>query len=207
MLGLIGKKVGMTSIFDDKGRQQNCTVIELGPCTVVQVKKNETDGYNAIQLGFGSKKEKNTTKALAGHFKKAGADVKQILKEFRVDELPEVGAVLNVDLFKEGELVDVVGNSKGRGFQGVVKRHGFNGVGSRTHGQHDRERAPGSVGSSSYPSRVLKGLRMAGQHGDTRVTTKNIQVVKVMPESNLILVRGSVPGATNSFVQVLKTSK
>lgn len=207
MLGLIGKKVGMTSIFDEKGRQQNCTVIELGPCTVVQVKKTESDGYNAIQLGFGSRKEKNTTKALIGHFKKAGSDIKSILQEFRVDELPEVGSVLNVDLFKEGEIVDVVGKSKGRGFQGVVRRHGFSGVGGRTHGQHDRERAPGSVGSSSYPSRVLKGLRMAGQHGNTQFTSKNLQVIKVMPESNLILVRGAVPGAPNSFVQVLKTSK
>lgn len=207
MLGLIGKKVGMTSIFDDKGRQQNCTVLEVGPCTVVQVKTTEKDGYSAMQLGFGKRKEKNMTKPVLGHFKKAGVPSNAVLGEFRVEDPSPVGTILNVDIFQAGEIVDIIGTSKGRGFQGVVKRHGFGGVGSRSHGQHDRERAPGSVGSSSYPSRVFKGLKMAGQTGDARVTSKNLQVIKVMPESNLILVRGAVPGANNGIVQIIKQSK
>lgn len=207
MIGLIGKKVGMTSIFDESGKQQNCTVIELGPCPVLQVKTVETDGYTAVKLAFGEKKEKNTSKPVLGQFKKVNSTPKHIIAEFRVNsDLPETGSVLTVDLFKQGEKVDIIGNSKGRGFQGVVKRHGFGGIGSRTHGQHDRERAPGSVGSSSYPSRVFKGLRMAGRMGNTQVTMKNISVVKVLPESNLILVRGSVPGATNSYVKIVKIS-
>lgn len=207
MIGLIGKKVGMTSIFDESGKQQNCTVIELGPCPVLQVKTVENDGYTAVKLAFGDKKEKNTSKPVMGQFKKVNTTPKHIIAEFRVNsDLPEAGSVLTVDLFKQGEKVDIIGNSKGRGFQGVVKRHGFGGIGSRTHGQHDRERAPGSVGSSSYPSRVFKGLRMAGRMGNTQVTMKNISVVKVLPESNLILVRGSVPGATNSYVKIVKIS-
>lgn len=208
MIGLIGKKVGMTSIFDESGKQQNCTVIELGPCPVLQVKTVENDGYTAVKLAFGDKKEKNTSKPVMGQFKKVNTTPKHVIAEFRVtSDLPEAGSVLTVDLFKQGEKVDIIGNSKGRGFQGVVKRHGFGGIGSRTHGQHDRERAPGSVGSSSYPSRVFKGLRMAGRMGNTQVTMKNISVVKVLPESNLILVRGSVPGATNSYVKIVKISK
>lgn len=207
MLGLIGKKVGMTSIFDEQGRQQNCTVIELGPCVVTQVKTVDKEGYSAIQLGFGERKAKNVSKAELGHLKKANTGAKEYIQEFRIEENShEVGTVLTVDLFKQGEIVDIVGLSKGRGFQGVVKRHGFSGIGSRTHGQHDRERAPGSVGSSSYPSRVFKGLRMAGQMGNSQVTNKNISVVKILPESNLILVKGSVPGAKNSIVQVYKTN-
>ncbi len=208
MLGLIGKKVGMTSVFDDNGRQQNCTVIELGPCPVMDIKTVEKHGYSAVQLAFGEKKEKNVTKPVLGQFKKANTTAKQVILEFRAtEELPEVGTVLTVDLFKQGEIVDVVGIAKGRGFQGVVKRHGFAGIGSRTHGQHDRERAPGSIGSSSYPSRVFKGLRMAGRMGNNQVTMKNISVVKVLPESNLILVRGSVPGSPNTFVRIVKTAK
>lgn len=198
----------MTSIFDENGKQQNCTVIELGPCPVLQVKTKENDGYSAVKIAFGDKKEKNVSKPILGQFKKANSAPKQTIAEFKVDaEVPEVGTVLTVDLFKQGETVDIIGHSKGRGFQGVVKRHGFGGIGGRTHGQHDRERAPGSVGSSSYPSRVFKGLRMAGRMGNTQKTMKNIAVVKVMSESNLILVRGSVPGATNSFVKIVKISK
>lgn len=207
MLGLIGKKVGMTSIFDEQGRQQNCTVIELGPCVVTQVKTVEKEGYSAIQLGFGERKAKNVSKAELGHLKKSNTGAKEYIQEFRIeDNSHEVGSILTVELFKQGEIVDIVGLAKGRGFQGVVKRHGFSGIGSRTHGQHDRERAPGSVGSSSYPSRVFKGLRMAGQMGNSQVTNKNISVVKILPESNLILVKGSVPGAKNSIVQVYKTN-
>lgn len=207
MKGLIGKKIGMTSFFDAQGNQVNCTVIEAGPCQVTQVKTTDTkDGYNAVQLAFDDKKEKNTTNALKGHFAKSGTAPKRKVKEFRNFEIPvEVGAVLTPsDVFAEGEKVRVVGTSKGKGFQGVVRRHGFSGVGMRTHGQHDRHRAPGSIGASSFPSRVFKGMRMAGQMGNTQVTIKNLKVVKILAEKNLLLVKGAVPGSKGSYVLITK---
>src|SRR5436190_886989 len=195
MSGLIGKKIGMTSIFAADGKFIPCTVIEAGPCIVTQVKTTETDGYNAVQLSFGEKKEKNTTSALKGHFSKAKTTPKRKVVEFRhFPSLPEFGTELKADLFAEGDFVDVVGTSKGKGFQGVVKRHGFSGVGWQTHGQHDRQRAPGSRGASSFPSRVLKGMRTAGHMGSERVKVQNLQVVKVDAEKNLLIVRGAIPG-------------
>ncbi|WP_166920449.1 50S ribosomal protein L3 [Thermonema lapsum] len=202
MPGIIGKKIGMTSIYGANGELIPCTVIEAGPCVVTQVKTIEKDGYKAVQLGFGERKEKNTPKPLLGHFQKAGTTPKMKLVEFKDFEKEfNLGDVVRIeDVFEEGEYVDVVGTSKGKGFQGVVKRHGFAGVGESTHGQHNRERAPGSIGASSFPSRVFKGKRMAGRTGNDRVTIQNLRVLKIYPEKNLILVSGSVPGAKNSFV-------
>jgi large subunit ribosomal protein L3 len=201
MKGLIGKKVGQTSIFDAKGNQVNVTVIDVTPNVVTQVKTTATDGYNAVQLGFGEKKEKNTNAPLLGHFKKSGTTPKAKLAEFRnFDFEKNVGDTVTAEIFQEGEKVSVIGTSKGKGFQGVVKRHGFSGVGMASHGQHNRLRAPGSMGASSWPSRVMKGLRMAGRMGGDRVKTTNLKVVKVYAEKNLIFIEGSVPGSNNSFV-------
>lgn len=205
MSGLIGKKVGMTSIFDENGKNIPCTVIEAGPCVVTQVRTNEVDGYEAIQLGFDDKTEKHSIKAELGHFKKAGTVAKKKVVEFKGFETEyKLGDVIAVDLFAEGEFVDVIGVSKGKGFQGVVKRHGFGGVGQATHGQHNRLRAPGSVGASSYPSRVFKGMRMAGRMGGDNVTVQNLRVLKVVAEKNLLLVKGAIPGHKNSYVIVQK---
>ena len=209
MSGLLGKKIGMTSLFDASGKQLPCTVIEAGPCVVTQVKTIEKDGYDAIQLAFGEKKESHTTKPMRGHFAKANTTPKRYLAEFtRFEEghKKKFGEVLDVTVFTEGEFVDVVGTSKGKGFQGVVKRHGFGGVGDKTHGQHDRLRAPGSVGASSYPSRLFKGLRMAGQTGNKRVKVQNLQIVKIFPEKNLLIVKGSVPGAKGSILKLERWS-
>lgn len=205
MSGLIGKKIGMTSIYDANGKNIPCTVIEAGPCVVTQVRTIENDGYEAIQLAFDEKKVKHTTKAEQGHFKKAGITPKKVVSEFTRFEpghQKQFGDVLLVDIFAEGEFIDVVGVSKGKGFQGVVKRHHFGGVGEATHGQHNRLRAPGSVGASSWPSRVMKGLRMAGRMGGNRVKVVNLQVLKIMPERNLILVKGAVPGSNGSYVKI-----
>jgi large subunit ribosomal protein L3 len=205
MSGLIGRKIGMTSIFDENGKNIPCTVIEAGPCTVTQVRTNEVDGYEALQLGFDDKTDKQTLKAEEGHFKKAGTVAKKQVVEFKYfEEKHNLGDVLTVDLFNEGEFVDVQGVSKGKGFQGVVKRHGFGGVGQATHGQHNRLRAPGSVGASSYPSRVFKGMRMAGRTGGENVTVQNLRVLKVVAEKNLLLVKGAIPGHKNSYVIVQK---
>ncbi|WKW46422.1 50S ribosomal protein L3 [Myroides sp. JBRI-B21084] len=205
MSGLIGKKIGMTSIFDEKGKNIPCTVIELGPCVVTQVRTKEVDGYEAYQLGFDDAKEKNATKAALGHFKKAGTSVKRKVVEIQdFESAYNLGDVITVDLFAEGDFVDVQGTSKGKGFQGVVKRHGFGGVGQATHGQHNRLRAPGSVGASSYPSRVFKGMRMAGRTGGEKVTVQNLRVLKVVTDKNLLVVKGAVPGHKNSYVIVQK---
>lgn len=212
MSGIIGKKIGMTSIYGADGQNVACTVIEAGPCVVTQVKTEETDGYSAVQLGYGEAKEKNTPKALQGHFKKAKTDPLKRLVEFREyeGEVPFVnemslGQTISVgDVFEEGDFVDVIGKSKGKGFQGVVKRHGFGGVGQRTHGQHNRERAPGSIGGASYPARVFPGMRMAGRTGGDRVKNTNLRVLKIVPEKNLLLISGSVPGAKNSIVIIEK---
>ena len=205
MSGLIGRKIGMTSIFDENGKNIPCTVIECGPCVVTQVRTNEVDGYEAIQLGFDDKTEKHSIKAELGHFKKAGTVAKKKVVEFKGFETEyKLGDVIAVDLFAEGEFVDVIGVSKGKGFQGVVKRHGFGGVGQSTHGQHNRLRAPGSVGASSYPSRVFKGMRMAGRMGGENVTVQNLRVLKVVAEKNLLLVKGAIPGHKNSYVIVQK---
>ncbi len=205
MPGLLGKKIGMTSVFSADGRNIPCTVIEVGPCVVTQVKTLEKDGYEAVQVGFVDKKDKHTTKPEAGHFKKAGVTPKRHLAEFKsLETLPGLGETLTVDLFQEGGFVDVVGTSKGKGFQGVVKRHGFGGVGQSTHGQHNRLRAPGSIGACSYPAKVFKGLRMAGHMGNERVTVQNLQVIKVLPEHNLLMIKGSVPGPKGSIVLVEK---
>jgi large subunit ribosomal protein L3 len=202
MSGIIGKKIGMTSVYGADGQNVVCTVIEAGPCVVTQVKQEETDGYGAIQLGFGEKKEKNTTKPLLGHFRKANTTPKRKLVEFKgfTKDLSLGDTVTLGDVFAEGEFLDVVGTSKGKGFQGVVKRHGFSGVGGQTHGQHNRARHPGSIGACSFPARVFKGTRMAGRMGGNRVTVQNLRVVRLMPEQNLVLVSGSIPGAKNSFV-------
>jgi large subunit ribosomal protein L3 len=209
MSGLIGKKIGMTSIFDASGKIVPCTVIEAGPCVVTQVKTVAKDGYSAIQLGFDDKKEKRTTKSLKGHFSKAGTTPKKVLREFtRFEEgsRKTFGEVLDVSVFVEGEYVDVSGVSKGKGFQGVVKRHGFRGVGDRSHGQHNRLRAPGSLGASSWPSRVMKGMRMAGQTGNQKVKMINLQIVKLVPEKNLVVVKGSVAGPNGSYVIIERWS-
>jgi large subunit ribosomal protein L3 len=205
MSGIIGKKVGMTSIFDEAGKNIPCTVIEAGPCVVTQIRSVEADGYAAVQLAYGEKKDKHTSGPLKGHFLKAGTTPKRKLVEFKtfVDE-KALGDTVTVDIFVIGDFVDVVGTSKGKGFQGVVKRHGFAGVGMQTHGQHNRLRAPGSLGASSWPSRVFKGMRMAGQMGNERVKIQNLQVVKVFSEQNLLVVKGSIPGAKGSFVIVDK---
>lgn len=205
MSGLIGKKIGMTSYHEASGKIVPCTVIEAGPCVVTQVKTKQTDGYDAIQLAYDERKEKNTSGAMKGHFKKAGTTPKKIVMEFtRFEEGHQkvLGDVLHADVFEEGEYIDVVGISKGKGFQGVVKRHGFSGVNDATHGQHNRGRAPGSIGASSYPSRVFKGMRMAGRMGGDRVKVKALRVVKVFPEQNYILISGSVPGHNGSIVLI-----
>ena len=205
MSGLIGKKIGMTSIYDENGKNLPCTVIEAGPCVVTQVKTNEVDGYNAVQLGFTDKNDKHTTKAEAGHFKKSKSSSKQKLIEFQnFDQELNLGDKLTVEHFNEGEFVDVSGTSKGKGFQGVVKRHGFAGVGQATHGQHNRMRAPGSIGAASYPARVFKGMKMGGRTGGDRVKSINLQVLKIVPEKNLIIVKGSVPGSKGSYLIVEK---
>ncbi len=205
MPGLLGKKIGMTSVFSAEGKNVPCTVIEVGPCVVTQVKTVEIDGYEAVQVGFIEKKEKHTTKPEKGHFEKAGVAPQRHLAEFKGYESEyKAGDVITVDMFEENGFVDVVGTSKGKGFQGVVKRHGFGGVGQSTHGQHNRLRAPGSVGASSFPSRVFKGMRMAGQTGNARVTVQNLQVLKVISEHNLLLVKGSVPGCKGSIVLIEK---
>jgi large subunit ribosomal protein L3 len=201
MSGIIGKKIGMTSLFSAAGKQIPCTIIEAGPCVVTQVKTLDKDGYVAVQLAFEEKKEKHTSNALKGHFQKAGTTPKRKLVEFRYfEEEKNIGDIVTVELFTEGELVEVIGTSKGKGFQGVVKRHGFSGVGMQTHGQHNRLRAPGSLGASSWPSRVFKGMRMAGRTGGDRVKVDNLEIFKVIPEKNLILVKGSVPGAKGSYI-------
>ncbi|MCK6616187.1 MAG: 50S ribosomal protein L3 [Cyclobacteriaceae bacterium] len=210
MPGIIGRKVGMTNIYGPQGENIACTVIEAGPCVVTQVKNVETDGYRAVQLAFGEKKEKNTTKALLGHFKKANTTAKRNVVEFRdfrkeFEGIVELGKEIRVqDVFQEGDFVDAVGTSKGRGFQGVVKRHGFGGVGEATHGQHNRLRAPGSMGNASFASRVIKGKRLPGRMGNDRVKLTNLKVVKIMPDQNIIVVSGSVPGAKNSTVILQK---
>ena len=205
MKGIIGKKIGMTSVFGPDGKQTACTIIEAGPCTVSQVKTSSSDGYNAVQLAFGDKKEKNSNKAEINHFIKANATPKGFVKEFR-DYFTQknIGDTITVDIFSEGEQVNVVGTTKGKGFQGVVKRHGFHGVGEASHGQHDRQRAPGSVGGSSYPSRVFKGMRMAGRMGNDRVKMKGLKVMKIFTDKNYILLSGSVPGHNGSIVLIQK---
>ncbi len=205
MSGIIGKKVGMTSIFDAEGKNIPCTVIEAGPCVVTQLRTVERDGYTAIQLAFDEKKEKNTTAALKGHFAKAKTTPMRKLVEFKTfEDEKNLGDTVTVEIFAEGDFVDVVGTSKGKGFQGVVKRHGFAGVGGQTHGQHNRMRAPGSLGASSWPSKVFKGMRMAGRTGGDRVKVQNLQVLKVYPEQNLLVISGSIPGAKGSYVIVDK---
>ena len=204
MPGLLGKKIGMTSVFSADGKNVPCTVIEAGPCVVTQVKTVETDGYNALQLGFAEKKESRTNKPMAGIFKKAGTTPKKHLAEFKFDEEYNLGDTITVELFNDVNFVDVVGTSKGKGFQGVVKRHGFGGVGQATHGQDDRLRKPGSIGACSYPAKVFKGMRMGGHMGNERVTTQNLKVLKVIPEQNLIIVKGSVAGYNGSTVLIQK---
>lgn len=200
----------MTSVYDEEGRNVTCTLIEAGPCVITQIKDEEKDGYKAIQLSYDERKEKRTPKALKGHFAKVNTTPKKKVVEFRNFRVEfeggvEVGQTINVgDVFKEGEYVDAIGNSKGKGFQGVVRRHGFRGVGDATHGQHNRLRAPGSIGASSYPSRVFKGIRMAGQQGGKRIKVLNLRIVKIIPEKNLVLVSGSVPGSRNSYVVLEK---
>jgi large subunit ribosomal protein L3 len=205
MKGIIGKKIGMTSIFESNGKQTACTIIEAGPCVVTQVKSQETDGYTAIQVAYGDKKEKHATKAATNHFAKASTSPKRFVKELRNPDVQKaLGDTITCEIFAEGEKVDIVGTSKGKGFQGVVKRHGFGGVGEATHGQHDRSRAPGSIGGSSYPSRVFKGMRMAGQTGNERVKVKGLKILKIFPDKNYILVSGSVPGHNGSIVLIQK---
>jgi len=206
MPGLIGKKIGMTSVFSAEGKNTPCTVVEVGPCVVTQIKTLENDGYEAIQLGFENKSEKRTSKPEAGHFKKAGATAKRHLVEFKGFEQSayKLGEAITVELFNDVDWVDAIGTSKGKGFQGVVKRHGFGGVGQQTHGQHNRLRAPGSVGACSYPAKVFKGTKMAGRMGGNTVTVQNLQVLKIIPEQNLLLIKGSVPGAKGSIVIINK---
>ena len=205
MTGLIGKKVGMTNMFDERGNNVPITVVEIDPCVITQIKSMEVDGYDAIQVANVDKREKLVSKALKGHFAKANTSPKRYIREFRdfVPEGAKLGDTLKVeDVFRENTYVDIVGTSKGKGFQGVVKRHGFSGVGGRTHGQHNRERAPGSIGQSSDPSRVFKGMRMGGQTGNQRVKVKRLEIVKIIPESNLILIKGAIPGPKNRIVEV-----
>ena len=205
MSGLIGKKIGMTSLYDEGGKNLACTVIEAGPCVVTQLKNDEKDGYSSVQLGFFDKKETRLNNAEKGHAKKANTDPKSKVVEFKgFEEELKVGDTVNVNHFVEGEFVDVSGISKGKGFQGVVKRHGFAGVGQSTHGQHNRLRAPGSIGAASYPARVFKGMRMAGQTGNSKVTVQNLKVLKVVPEKNLLVLKGAVPGHKNSYVIIRK---
>ena len=203
MSGLIGKKIGMTSIFDENGKNMPCTVIECGPCVVTQVRTMEVDGYEALQLGFDDKK--TATKAAQGHFKKAGTVAKRKVAEFKgFDEEVKLGDTITVEHFAEGEFVDVAATSKGKGFQGVVKRHGFAGVGQATHGQHNRLRAPGSIGAASYPARVFKGMKMAGQMGNEKVKVQNLRALKVVAEKNLLVVKGCIPGHKNAYVTIEK---
>ena len=205
MSGLIGKKIGMTSLYDEGGKNLACTVIEAGPCVVTQLKNDEKDGYSSVQLGFFDKKETRLNNAEQGHAKKANTEPKSKVVEFKgFEEQLKVGDTVNVNHFVEGEFVDVSGISKGKGFQGVVKRHGFAGVGQSTHGQHNRLRAPGSIGAASYPARVFKGMRMAGQTGNSKVTVQNLKVLKVVPEKNLLVLKGAVPGHKNSYVIIRK---
>ncbi|HLL44137.1 MAG TPA: 50S ribosomal protein L3 [Segetibacter sp.] len=205
MKGIIGKKIGMTSVFSSDGKQTPCTIIEAGPCVVTQVKTQDVDGYTSVQIAFGDKKEKNSTKAQINHFAKANTTSKRVVKEFRnFTSNQSLGDTITCDIFTEGENVEVIGTTKGKGFQGVVKRHGFHGVGEASHGQHDRQRAPGSVGGSSDPSRVFKGMRMAGRMGTDRVKVKGLKVVKIFPEKNYLLVSGSVPGHNGSIVLIQK---
>ena len=205
MSGLIGKKIGMTSLFDEKGKNMPCTVIQAGPCVVTQVRTDAVDGYEAVQLGFEDKSEKHVVKSEAGHFKKANTKVKKKVVEFQnFEEDLKLGDKINVEHFKVGDFVDVSGISKGKGFQGVVKRHGFAGVGQSTHGQHNRLRAPGSIGAASYPARVFKGMRMAGQTGNSKIKVLNLRVIKVIPEKNLLVIKGCVPGHKNSYVIIQK---
>jgi len=204
MPGLIGKKIGMTSIFSEEGKNVPCTILEVGPCKVTQVKTEEIDGYNAIQLGFADQKESRVSKAALGHFKKADSTPLKKLIEFPADSDVALGDVVNVDVFEEGDFVTVTGTSKGKGFQGVVKRHNFRGVGDATHGQHNRLRAPGSIGAASYPARVFKGMRMAGQMGNERIKVENLQVLRVLADKNMIVVKGAVPGANNSYIIIEK---
>ncbi len=207
MSGLLGKKIGITSIYDENGKNIPCTVIEAGPCVVTQVRTVETDGYSAIQLGYEEKKEKHTTAALKGHFAKAKTTPKKLVAEFtRFEEKKQFGDIVDVSVFKTGEFVDVVGTSKGKGFQGVVKRYNFKGVNDATHGQHNRLRAPGSIGASSYPSRVFKGMRMAGRTGGNKVKMINLQIMKIIPEKNVLVVKGAVPGPNNSYVKIERWS-
>ncbi|NOQ91257.1 MAG: 50S ribosomal protein L3 [Flavobacteriaceae bacterium] len=204
MSGLIGKKIGMTSIYDENGKNIPCTVIEAGPCVVTQVRTKEIDGYEALQLGFDDKAEKQSTKALNGHFKKAGTTAKKRVVEFQgFDEGVKLGDLITVDHFEEGEFVDVSGTSKGKGFQGVVKRHGFQGS-ERTHGQQSMNRAPGSVGAASYPARIFKGMRMGGRMGGETITVQNLRVLKVVKEKNLLVIKGAIPGHNNSYVIIKK---
>ena len=204
MPGLIGKKIGMTSIFSEEGKNIPCTILEVGPCRVTQIKTEEVDGYNAIQLGYSEQSDNRVSKALMGHFKKANSAPLKKLVEFKADTEVALGDEVNVDIFEEGDYVTVAGTSKGKGFQGVVKRYNFKGVGDATHGQHNRLRAPGSIGAASYPARVFKGMRMAGQMGNARVKTENLQVLKVLADKNMIVVKGAVPGAKNSYITIEK---
>jgi large subunit ribosomal protein L3 len=205
MPGLIGKKIGMTSVFSEEGKNIPCTILEVGPCKVTQIKTKEVDGYSAVQLGFAEQKESRVSKAALGHFKKADSAPLKKLVEFPADfSEVSLGDTMNVELFEEGEFVTVTGTSKGKGFQGVVKRHNFRGVGDATHGQHNRLRAPGSIGAASYPARVFKGMRMAGQMGNERVKVENLQVLKILTDKNMIVVKGAVPGAKNSYITIEK---
>lgn len=206
MAGLIGKKIGMTSIFSAEGKNIPCTVLQVGPCVVTQVKTVEKDGYEAIQLSFDEKKEKNTPKPLLGHFKNSNTTPKRIVREFKKFDVSSIklGDILTAEIYKEDTFVDVIGISKGKGFQGVVKRHGFQGVGGTTHGQHNRLRAPGSLGASSFPSRVFKGMRMGGHMGSVRVKQINLEIVKLLIEQNILVVKGSVPGSNGSYIIVEK---
>lgn len=205
MSGLIGRKIGMTSLFDENGKNIPCTIIQAGPCVVTQVRTKEVDGYSALQLGFDDKKQKSSNKALDGHFKKANTVAKKKVVEFQgFDKEYNLGDSITVEHFSEGEFVDISGVSKGKGFQGVVKRHGFGGVGQATHGQHNRLRAPGSIGAASYPARVFKGMKMAGRMGGEKVKVQNLRVLKVVPNKNLLVVKGAVPGHKNSFIIIQK---
>ena len=204
MPGLIGKKIGMTSVFSEEGINIPCTILEVGPCIVTQIKNEEVDGYNAVQIGFIEQKDHRISKSLKGHFSKAKSPNLKKLIEFSSFEEVNLGDTLTTELFEEGDYVEVVGTSKGKGFQGVVKRHGFKGVNDATHGQHNRQRHPGSIGAASYPARVFKGMRMGGQMGNDRVKVENLQIVKIMADRNFILVNGSVPGANNSYITIEK---
>jgi len=207
MNGIIGKKIGMTSVFTEAGKNVACTIVEAGPCVVTQVKTEDSDGYSAVQMGFGDRKEKNVSQAMMGHFSKANTSAKSKVIEFRDFDVVEkaIGDVITIDeVFNEGDVINVIGVSKGKGFQGVVKRHGFRGVNDATHGQHNRQRAPGSIGAASYPAKVMKGMRMAGQMGNKRVKLTNLQVIKVLPEKNLVVIKGAIPGHKGAVVVLEK---